>query len=109
MCMLLLIYDGCPKVCYICKWVICVNLIDARMLLTISAWHILARSLSSLVFPGADSPLAELLHKLQKRLQPEKETQKCLLNPKNKQKCLLKPKNKQRCLLKPKNKQKCLS
>jgi hypothetical protein len=49
-----------------------------RMLLTISAWHNLARSLSSLVFPGADSPLAELLHKLQKRLQPEKETQNFL-------------------------------
>jgi hypothetical protein len=59
-----------------------------HMVLTISAWHILARSRSSLVFPGADSPLAELLHKLQKRLQPEKETKIYLPNLKNKQKRL---------------------
>ena len=33
--------------------------------LTISAWHILALSLSNLVLPGADSPLDELRHKVQ--------------------------------------------
>ena len=42
-------------------------------LLTISAWTIFALSLSSLVFPGAESPLAELFDKLQKRLQPKME------------------------------------
>ena len=44
--------------------------------LTISVWHILALSLSNLVFPGAESPLDELLHNVQ-YLEHAENTKKC--------------------------------
>ena len=42
-----------------------------HQVLTISAWHILALSLSNRVLPGADNPVEELRHKVQYLLHAE--------------------------------------